>query len=137
MPKEKKKKITKQKGYVFGKPLKFPDPKDFEKKIDAYFVKCELDDIIPTVTGLAVHLETFRSVLVDYKEKDDYSYSIKKALQKCESAIEFGAMTGKLNPVFSIFNLKNNYGWKDKTEVDQNIKSEEKIIIDIQDETGD
>ena len=25
-------------------------------------------------------------------------------------------MLGKANATFSIFNLKNNYGWKDKTE---------------------
>ena len=28
------------------------------------------------------------------------------------------SLNGLLNPTVSIFNLKNNFGWKDKTEVD-------------------
>jgi hypothetical protein len=31
-------------------------------------------------------------------------------------------MKNKLNPTSTIFHLKNNYDWKDKSEVDQTIK---------------
>jgi len=34
------------------------------------------------------------------------------------------AMTNKLNPTATIFHLKNNYKWVDKSEIDQNIKAE-------------
>ena len=34
------------------------------------------------------------------------------------------AMTNKLNSTMTIFHLKNNYDWKDKSEVDNNNKGE-------------
>jgi len=39
-------------------------------------------------------------------------------------------MLGKANATFSIFNLKNNYGWKDKTEQDLT-SGGEKIVTAI------
>ena len=43
---------------------------------------------------------------------------IRDAKLKCQNWIEKSMMTGKTNPVAAIFNLKNNYRWKDKTELD-------------------
>ncbi len=37
------------------------------------------------------------------------------------------AMVGAYNPVVAIFNLKNNFGWKDKTE--QEVKQDSEITI--------
>lgn len=39
------------------------------------------------------------------------------------------AMKNKLNSTATIFHLKNNYDWKDKTEVDQNTKHSWEIIV--------
>jgi hypothetical protein len=103
---------------VTGRPLKFKTPEELKSRIDSYFDHCNENEKIPTITGLAVYLDTSRETLCDYKEREDFSDSIKEALQKCEQAIEYGAMTGKLNPTFCIFNLKNNYRWKDRTETD-------------------
>ena len=33
-------------------------------------------------------------------------------------------MTNKLNGTMTIFHLKNNYDWKDKSEIDSNVKGE-------------
>lgn len=95
-----------------GRPLKFQSVEELDKKIDEFFAI----EPVPTISGLAVHLDTSRRVLCEYGERQEYSNSIKRALQKCESYVEKGALTNKLNATFSIFNLKNNYGWKDKTE---------------------
>lgn len=85
-----------------------------------------------------MYLDTNRHTLLDYKEakhdgKDieadpdaDYSHSIKRALAKCEAAIEKRAMLGGLNATMSIFTLKNNYGWRDRTEQDVNTTGEVK-----------
>lgn len=53
-----------------------------------------------------------------FKEDDMISESIKKIKSILEKRINLGGLTNKLNPTMTIFNLKNNYGWKDKKETD-------------------
>lgn len=79
-----------------------------------------------TITGLALYLDTSRETLLDYeKGKYDngdeiegydpkFSDTIKKAKLKCQTYVESSLFTN--SPTGAIFNLKNNYGWKDKTE---------------------
>lgn len=56
----------------------------------------------------------------DVSKEEDYdegiSESRKKIKEILQSRIVKGATFNKMNPTFSIFNLKNNYGWKDKQE---------------------
>lgn len=105
-----------------GRPLKFKTVEELDQKIEEYFNNCDKNNKPYSMTGLALALDTFRSVLLDYAEKDDYSYSIKKAKQRCENWVEENALLNKVNPTSAIFNLKNNYkGWKDKSEVDNNV----------------
>lgn len=101
-----------------GRPLKFQSVEELDKRIDEYFKSVGFGNDIETITGLAVYLDTSRQTLVDYKEKPEYTDSIKRALAKCEAAIEKRSMLGGINATMSIFTLKNNYGWKDKTEQD-------------------
>lgn len=107
-------KTTKPKKKI-GKPLMFATPAILAKKIDDYFIQMEKEDEIPTVTGLAVHLDTNRRTLLNYSDKPEYVHSIKRATTRCELAIERGMLKNKINPASAIFNLKNNYGWKDQT----------------------
>lgn len=72
-----------------------------------------------TITGLALFLGTSRETLSEYSERPDYVDSIKGALVKCEAYAEQMLFTAP-NVTGSIFNLKNNYGWKDRTEVESN-----------------
>lgn len=72
-----------------------------------------------TVTGLALYLDTTRDLLLDYEEKDKFSDTIKRAKLKIHEYAEEYLFTGK-NQTAAIFNLKNNWGWKDKTETDVN-----------------
>ncbi len=69
-----------------------------------------------TITGLALALDTSRETLLDYEEKDKFSDTIKKAKARCHSYAERQLFGG--NPTGPIFNLKNNYAWRDKTETD-------------------
>ena len=88
-----------------------------QELIDAYFKDCRDHDRPITITGLAVALETTRKTLLDYERDPEFSYTIKQAKAICERFVEEGALTGKLHATFCIFNLKNNYGWKDKLDV--------------------
>lgn len=89
---------------------------------------------VATVTGLAVALGTTRETLLDYElgkhdgkdltveqlaeneQIEDFSDTIKEAKLRIYSDTEQQLYQGKA--VGAIFSLKNNYGWKDKTEVE-------------------
>lgn len=60
-----------------------------------------------------------------FEKEVEISESIKKIKELFENRINKGALTGKLNPTMTIFNLKNNYGWKDKTDIDHTTKGKE------------
>lgn len=57
----------------------------------------------------------------DNEEIKEISDTIKGILET--RAVKW-AMTNKLNGTMTIFHLKNNYDWKDKSEVDSNVKGE-------------
>lgn len=94
-----------------------------------------------TVTGLAVYLDTTRDVLIDYEtgkydDKDAtaednarYSNAIKRAKARIYAYVEEQLFMGK-QAAGPIFSLKNNYGWKDKSEVDNQFSDGIKITWD-------
>ena len=107
-----------------GRPPKYKTPEEMQKVIDEYFESVTYQDdkgrVIcqPTMTGLANALDLSRAALCGYNKKDEFLNTIKKARAKVEESLEHhlygNSVTG------AIFNLKNNFGWKDKQEVDQN-----------------
>jgi hypothetical protein len=105
-----------------GRPLKFKTPEELAKKIDEYFVMCDAQEKPYTITGLALALDTSRQTLVNYEDKDMFFDTIKRAKDRCENFIEEGMLTNKLNTTACIFNAKNNYGWKDKTEQEHKVE---------------
>lgn len=98
--------------------LKYKDVDELQKGIDKYFKECDNKDKPYTMSGLALSLGIDRKTLINYGERDSYSTLIKKAKQKVECQLEENALMGKSNSTFTIFNLKNNYGWQDKTEME-------------------
>lgn len=97
-----------------GRPLKFTSVEDMQNKIDAYFRYCDENDKPYTISGLALALDTCRDTLLEYQGKEEFSDTINKAKQKVHVFVEerlFGS-----NVAGPIFNLKNNFGWKDKTD---------------------
>ena len=77
-----------------------------------------------TITGLCLYLDICRDTLIEYEKREEFIDTIKRAKNKVENYVEENSLMGKLNPTVSIFNLKNNFGWKDKQEIEtnQNIK---------------
>lgn len=90
----------------------------------------------PTISALAVHLDTSRETLLDYeKGKHDngenieghdvqFSDTIKRAKQTIQSMTERLLVDGGAHPSGIIFSLKNNYGWKDRSELDVTSKGD-------------
>ncbi len=96
-----------------GRPLKFKTPEELGAKIDEYFSVTPKDEW--TITGLAIALDTFRSVLCDYQEKDGFVDMVKKAKQRVENGYELDLKKhGRSGTIFAL----KNFDWKDKTETD-------------------
>lgn len=139
-----------------GRPLKFKTVKELQTKIDAYFEYCDPHEseelqVVPiykdkkrvgeeikkvktvsqqrpyTITGLAYWLDTSRETLLNYEENSKYFDTIKKAKERIHNFTE-EKLYGGAHPTGVIFNLKNNWGWKDKTEVEES--GEKHIVVE-------
>ena len=129
--------MTKEKtGNPEGRPPKYKNAQELQKKIDEYFKNCpdyktliafdknagefiEHQILTPTISGLALYLGFCdRSSFYNYEEKPEFSYTIKKARFKIEHEYEKQLWNDKCPG--AIFALKN-LGWTDKIEQDLNI----------------
>lgn len=103
-----------------GRPKKFQNIDEFRERINEYFDRCDERERPYTVTGLAYHLDTNRTLLLNIEHMghygEDFAYEIAKAKMRCELWLEENLLTRNSNVVGSIFALKNNFGWRDKTE---------------------
>jgi len=114
-----------------GRPPVFETAEAMQEAIDSYFDSCwELDDknkivnIRPyTITGLANALGISRQALLDYEGKPNFIVTVKRAKSKVAQYVEEYLFTGK-NQTGAIFNLKNNFDWKDQTQTDITSKGE-------------
>ena len=115
-----------------GRPLKYKTVDELKTAIDDYF---ETDAYIemgenkmfaPTMSGLAYHLDLSRQGLLDYDGRDGFLDTIKRARNKVGVALEQRLYGNNVTGI--IFNLKNNFDWKDKSEL---------VTKDITDEVSD
>jgi hypothetical protein len=127
-----------------GRPSKFSSVEELQDLIDGYFGECKdhkstiitkdgktviFDDpIIPTIAGLAYHLNTDRHTIYNYAAKDEYFHTIKRAREYIISQIESKMANVNGNIVGTIF-LAKNYGYTDKQEIEMT-KPLEVVITD-------
>lgn len=114
-----------------GRPPTYKTPEEMQIVIeeyfdnDAWFEDGEKREFRPTVSGLAYTLGISTESLRNYELKEEFLATVKAAKQLVEVTLEqrlYGsAVTGL------IFNLKNNFGWKDKSEIDQHNTGEAMI----------
>ncbi|MBW2147879.1 MAG: hypothetical protein JRI22_12730 [Deltaproteobacteria bacterium] len=99
-----------------GRPPKYENPKKMEAAVDAYFRRCDEEDLQYTVTGLALSLgfESRRSIS-NYNKRDGFEAVIARAKLKIEAQREQALLRGEA-VIGNIFWLKNNAGWRDVTE---------------------
>jgi len=132
-----------------GRPPLYETAEEMQRIIDLYFLACkvhragdpdlltgcseeellivnDIDDNHPTVTGLALALGMSRQGLINYEGRDKFVDTVKTAKHRVEAYVAqhlYGAhVTG------SIFNLKNNHDWKDKTEQAVDVTSKGKPL---------
>lgn len=119
-----------------GRSKQWETPEKLQIDIDEYFTKCEVRTIkvydkvkktvieifkpIPyTIEGLCEVLDCGRHALLNYEKQagyEEFFTTIKKAKLKIQrNKLERG-LDGESNPAVTIFDLKNNHDYKDKTE---------------------
>ena len=115
-----------------GRAKKWQTPEELQKDIDAYFQECDnnvisVKDGKPitepyTIEGLAIALDCTYQTLNNYEKAKGYEpffSTIKKAKLRVQKQKVVNGLVGLSNPTITIFDLKNNHGYKDKQEVDQ------------------
>jgi len=108
-----------------GRPRKYTDAELFDKKVDQYFIDCDAkvdksgNGEVYSITGLALYLGyADRFAIIKHEErsrdeKDEFVHSIKKAMQRIEKSRIEWLVRGKGWGPGIMFDLKNNFGWKD------------------------
>lgn len=138
-----------------GRRAKYTNPDDMQALIHLYFVGCKknreaekngwgepkdsiTEDLHPTVTGLALVLDLTRQGLINYEVKEEFVDTVKEGKARIEAYIEQRLFLN--NPTGCIFNLKNNFNWKDKQETELSGPGggpmQTKIISEIVDPKG-
>jgi len=119
-----------------GAPRQWDSVEEMSEAIEAYFAKCdartvativgkELVDVAKsepyTVQGLAVALNLTTKGLIGYEEREEFGATIKHARARIEANKVMHMLDGDGYGPGYIFDLKHNYGWKDKQELDVNM----------------
>jgi len=109
-----------------GRPLAFNSTEELELKVEEFFKSDDAHIInykdgeeekiyAPTMSGLALFLDVDRKTITNYSNKEEYFPTIRKARARIESHLEKKLYGNNVTGL--IFNLKNNFDWKDKSEV--------------------
>ena len=117
-----------------GRPMKYKSVKAMQSDIDNYFKDCDENGRPYTVSGLAYALGTNRQTLLNYEEKEEFFDTIKRAKARIELFNEELLYNKDVSTTGVIFNLKNNYGWKDKQEIEADVKNDVTINIELSDD---
>lgn len=105
--------------------LKYKSADELQEAINNYFLNCDKKEKPYTMTGLAISLGIDRTTLINYGKRESFSTLIKNAKARVEEQLE-ESLYRLGNNSGVIFNLKNNYGWRDNTE-NNNVNELDKV----------
>lgn len=94
-----------------GQRLQYATPGEMQAVIYEYFK----DNNTPTITGLARALDLTRQGLINYEGREEFADTVRQAKSQVEEILEKGLYG---NVAGLMFNLKNNFNWKDKQEIE-------------------
>lgn len=143
-------KARKESGNLWWRPSKYTKSEELSEPIEKYFLSITRDielwtynkkeEFIPTlnnswepiirtiyeehpsILGMCEYLWIHRDTLLEYEKKEEFSATIKRAKQRIER-YNADLLSREKNVTWIIFNLKNNFGWVDKQEIDQTSKN--------------
>lgn len=118
-----------------GRPRKYNTVEEMQEVIDNYFKERDTEGLPYTVSGLALALDMTRETLLRYEENLEFSDTIKRAKQKIEDYVETRLFVSGISTGV-IFNLKNNFGWRDKQEIEQSGELNNTITVKFNEDVG-
>lgn len=109
-----------------GRPRLYDCPEEFARATDAYFDEAKT----PTMAGLCYHLGfEDRESFSQYEEYGpEFSRTVKRARLRMEADRHAKLVNKDTFTAGLIFDLKNNHGWKDKTEQDVTLTGHEAAL---------
>jgi len=119
-----------------GRHKIYTSVKKIEEDIEKYFANCDEFGRPYTMSGLAYALNMDRRSLLNYSKDEKFFPTIKRAKQKIEQQLEENLYRlGNNSGV--IFNLKNNFNWRDNVEITDNRELEkvQELLSKIEDES--
>ena len=99
-----------------GRPSKYPGDEKVKELVTLYIADTLKKERIPSKAGLAVYLDIDKQTVLNWMEQHTEFFG---ACKKLEAYQEVELINGK-NTTMAIFLLKNNHGYKDKSEIDTN-----------------
>lgn len=143
-----------------GRPLAYKSPEEMQEKIDAYFEECAGKPLLDpktgepfmdkngdpilygrkpyTITGLALAIGfNSRQSLLNYQGRPEFMDTITRAKAVVEEYAET-RLFDKDGANGAKFALANNFnGWREKKEIEADVKAETTIIIELTDDDDD
>ena len=100
-----------------GRPTKYNE--EVIGHLEEYTKQCYVDGVIPTVQEFAYVMHVNQDTIFEWaKRHTRFSESLKNTLACQSYLLQTETLRGKYNPAMAIFLLKNNHGFKDRTETD-------------------
>lgn len=112
-----------------GRPPLYDSVEELDKAIQKYFDDCKKDKRPYTMSGLAYALGMDRTSLIRYGKDERFYNSVKRAKEFVEQSLEEKLISTAGVATGIIFNLKNNYDWKDKQDIDANVNTDIKVTL--------
>ena len=119
-----------------GRPPLYTSVEELDNAIQNYFDGCKEDRRPYTMSGLAYALGMDRTSLIRYGKDERFYNSIKRAKEYVEQSLEERLISTSGVATGIIFNLKNNYNWQDKQEIDANVNTTN-IKVTLEDDTNE
>lgn len=102
-----------------GLSKKFETDAELKSAIEDYFNDSDKKKEPYTIEGLCIALCVTRQTLLNYEKRkgyEDYFDTIREAKLKVQENLIKRGLVGDNNSTLTIFLLKNNHGYRDKTE---------------------
>lgn len=111
-----------------GRPPKLSSPEELQEKFLEWKQLLGMGGAkygeVPDVEGFCDHIDSYRDLFSEYEKKEEYSDTIKRIKNWIYYRKKQLAMVNKMNATIFIFDAKNNFGYVDKTEVDQSVSGQ-------------
>lgn len=104
---------------LVGRPCQFDNIEYVENELVEYFELCDKTSTVPTITAIATWLHCDRDVIYYHANNPNSQFSgiFKNVINVCHTALENGAVDGKVNSVVYIFMGKNYFNLRDDKNI--------------------